>query len=86
MERKKNHYKKKNKTQKNKKKNKERSKKDQKEKIMALNKKQKKFIKWKVKELDNIEKVKSFYSQNCTVDNFANETAIKLFNQKNIVK
>lgn len=49
---------------------------------MALNKKQKRFIRWKVKELGNIKSVKSFYSQNCTVDNFANETAIKLFSQK----
>ena len=49
---------------------------------MALNKKQKKFIKKKVKKLGSIKKVKMFYNQQCVVDDFANEYVKKLFKLK----
>jgi len=48
---------------------------------MTLNKKTKKFIIKKVKKLGSVESVKSFYNESCAVDDFANKTAKKLFNQ-----
>lgn len=53
---------------------------------MALDKRQKKFIMKKVRKLGSTKSVKSFYNQNCVVDDFANKTARKLFNKSSNLK
>ena len=49
---------------------------------MALDKKQKTFIKKKVKALGSGKKVKSFYNKDCEVDAFANIYASSIFKVK----
>lgn len=51
-------------------------------KSMALDKDQKAFIRKKVKDLGNKEKVRALYCKNCSVDDYANKVAKKIFKEE----
>jgi len=49
---------------------------------MALDSDQKQFIRQKVEALGDIEKVKQLYYKDCSVDNYANKVARKIFGER----